>query len=321
MSDGENVWIEWVCEAFAVGCERIDIIEEIRDQGHPDPQRFVEEISASPIFKWGLAQRKKNRPFEIYKRLHTLLDQRAEPRLCELEFPKDQHLFDLFYQTNQPFILKGWADRWHAFLQPWSADRFLEEFPSVPIEVTMGRESREDFDLKAHLLKEKTTLGELATRVLQCESSTNDFYLIARNHALDQPELMSLFEEIDERPILNPDQRRRHAALWFGPKGTYTPLHHDTCNIMFVQMWGEKRIDLLPPHRFDLFEHSMNMYASLDLRIAQQAEQRTVTLKAGEALFIPVGWWHQVEALTHSTSLAMTHFYQNNQYQWYQPGQ
>jgi ribosomal protein L16 Arg81 hydroxylase len=40
-----------------------------------------------------------------------------------------------------------------------------------------------------------------------------------------------------------------------------------------------------------------------------------IVLEAGECLFIPIGWWHQVEALDFSVSLTFTNFRWRND--WY----
>ena len=45
-----------------------------------------------------------------------------------------------------------------------------------------------------------------------------------------------------------------------------------------------------------------------------------VLLHPGEALFIPVGWWHQVLAVDTSISLAFTNFIRRNRFDWYTPG-
>lgn len=39
-----------------------------------------------------------------------------------------------------------------------------------------------------------------------------------------------------------------------------------------------------------------------DLRTAE------IVLEPGEVLFIPIGWWHQVEALDFSVSISYTNF-------------
>ena len=324
MSKNEAEWITWVCESLARGCKLEEIISTLQAQGHPQANGFVQRIMQDPIYKWGLSHANYN--YDRWTRLNSFhrlmqdLDRHGSHEIPVLFYPNDQAQLALFYQSNQACIIKSWASHWQAFNKPWSPQRFLEDFASVELEVTEGRESLRDFDPKASLLKKQTTLGSFAQQVIECDTASNDFYIIARNHAFKHQKLASLLDEIDEQPFLNPQYKYEQSALWFGPKGTFTPLHHDTCNIMFVQMWGKKRIDLLPPHRLDLFDHSLNMYAQLDLRQKSQIEQRTVYLEAGDALFIPVGWWHQVEALSASTSLAMTHFVYHNHYQWYQPG-
>ena len=43
-------------------------------------------------------------------------------------------------------------------------------------------------------------------------------------------------------------------------------------------------------------------------------------LAPGEALFLPVGWWHHVRALDLSISVAFNHFTWPNDFDWYRPG-
>ena len=45
-----------------------------------------------------------------------------------------------------------------------------------------------------------------------------------------------------------------------------------------------------------------------------------VELSPGQALFIPAGWWHEVDALDVSISLSVTAFARPNRYEWYRPG-
>jgi hypothetical protein len=45
-----------------------------------------------------------------------------------------------------------------------------------------------------------------------------------------------------------------------------------------------------------------------------------LVLAPGEALFLPVGWWHHVRALDLSISVAFNHFVWLNDFEWYKPG-
>jgi len=92
-----------------------------------------------------------------------------------------------------------------------------------------------------------------------------------------------------------------------------------------VQVWGEKTLTLAPPHALELLDDATHMYSDLDPRRDLAAApvcdgQVSVRLRAGEALLIPVGWWHHVYAHTPSISLAMTHFRAPCAFDWYRPG-
>jgi ribosomal protein L16 Arg81 hydroxylase len=68
------------------------------------------------------------------------------------------------------------------------------------------------------------------------------------------------------------------------------------------------------------------MYSAFDperlpAEIASQTTLKEFVLEAGEALFIPAGWWHHVRALDVSISLGMNHFAKENNFDaWYVPG-
>lgn len=124
------------------------------------------------------------------------------------------------------------------------------------------------------------------------------------------------------------------SSLWMGKAPTYTPLHRDPNPNLFMQIAETKSIRLFRPELgdaiFDLankllerqgqtsLRHSAALrgnemmqgperrllhdlvWPDAELSMAQQAvlisqHAHDATLQAGEALFIPKGWWHSVK--------------------------
>lgn len=102
--------------------------------------------------------------------------------------------------------------------------------------------------------------------------------------------------------------------FWLGPAGTVTPLHCDYDDNLFAQVLGSKRIFLAPPHH-DAFLYPAPANEILSgspfdpeapdfdsFPLARQAQLVACTVNAGEMLYVPAGWYHQVRALTFSLS-------------------
>lgn len=115
--------------------------------------------------------------------------------------------------------------------------------------------------------------------------------------------------------------------IWIGPKGTLTPLHRDDTDNLFAQVWGEKTFTLAAPHhREALGTWSTAPQGGLDgcdfnpdapdyqrFPHARDVTFMRVTLGAGDLLFLPEGWFHQVESV--STSLSVN-FWVNSGRGW-----
>jgi len=105
-----------------------------------------------------------------------------------------------------------------------------------------------------------------------------------------------------------------------------TPLHHDTSNILFCQIYGRKRFRLISPLEVGLLERARSLYSTVDpespagTRALAGMGVIDFVLGPGEALFLPAGYWHHVRALDVSISLALNHFARPNHFDWYRPG-
>lgn len=105
--------------------------------------------------------------------------------------------------------------------------------------------------------------------------------------------------------------------IWIGPKNTLTPLHRDDTDNLFAQVWGEKVFTLAAPHyRKLLGTWATSPHGGLDgcdfnpdapdfdfFPQARDVIFLKIKLEAGDMLFLPEGWFHQVQSL--STSLSV----------------
>lgn len=116
------------------------------------------------------------------------------------------------------------------------------------------------------------------------------------------------------------------SSLWLGMAPTYTPLHRDPNPNLFIQLAGVKRVRLLPPEVgskvFAFVQNQIGgashaafrgqeMMAGEERRILEQtvwestassdipfmSELSECELNAGDALFIPKGWWHSIKGV------------------------
>jgi hypothetical protein len=165
-------------------------------------------------------------------------------------------------------------------------------------------------------------------QLVRAAGPTNDLYLVANNRALEKPELAPLLADLTPPgDIFDASSLEGRASLWFGPGGTCTPLHHDTTNILFCQIYGKKRVDLVSPLETSLLDDVDGFYAgrrSGDLEgggpDGEAPRVLRVELSAGEALFLPAGWWHEVTALEVSIHVSLLAFRRLADVGWYRPG-
>jgi hypothetical protein len=88
---------------------------------------------------------------------------------------------------------------------------------------------------------------------------------------------------------------------WLSFGRTDPNVHYDTQDNLLCVFRGEKRVTLLSPRHTRLVEPcsvlSMDAnHSELERFPARSSASLTPLLRAGESLFIPEGWWHQVES-------------------------
>jgi hypothetical protein len=312
------------------GAAPADVLAELVNRGVPSrlALRTLQELESSPIFAAALAPARWGRRLELVQRLLTIqMRQARHPAAVERRTtPSADELFDRYLATSTPVVITDLVPAWPAFGK-WSPEYLSERYGEVLVHFTDQREADPFYDANTNQHTRSSTLREFVER-LGAAGETNDFYMVAKNKNIANTELVGLFEDVRlPDGWFDAAQLLTGSALWLGPAGTVTPLHHDASSILFCQIYGKKRILLASPLEVSLFDGAHEAYSAVDPENAandpraQSVTFKDVTLEAGEALFLPAGWWHHIRALSVSISLGVNHFACDNDFDaWFMPG-
>lgn len=221
-----------------------------------------------------------------------------------------------YYEANRPAKLTGIVDHWSA-LTRWSLDHFAALAGDALVEAQVERERDPDYELAKDDHRRLVRFGELIDWLRKDEPS-NDIYLTAYNSGTNAAALGLLWDDLAPIDILDA-RGGRDGFFWLGPRGTLTPWHHDLTNNLLVQVVGRKRVRMAPTWASDRMKNSRHCFsdwANEPLPAGPGDADTPPVLETvigpGEAVFLPVGWWHQVEALDLSASMSFTSFRRAN---------
>jgi Cupin-like domain len=230
-----------------------------------------------------------------------------------------------YYAANRPVILTDLTDGWPARTL-WTPAYLRERCGDASVEVMTDRETDDDYELNSERHRRSMRFAEYVDRI-EASGTSNDIYLVANNHFFERPGVSTLWNDFTLPDYLDPHDVDGTVFFWFGPGGTITPLHHDIANVLFVQVYGRKRITLIPALQTHRVYNDIGVFSHVDPDHPDEdaypqfagVTKADVVLEPGESLFIPVGWWHRVEALDVSISLSFTNFAFPNSYDWQHP--
>jgi lysine-specific demethylase 8 len=105
--------------------------------------------------------------------------------------------------------------------------------------------------------------------------------------------------------------------LWIGSAWTCSGLHSDLKDNIFAQIYGSKRVVLVPFHQTPLvypyIDNIVNSRVDPDRFSAERfprflrARVYATTVRPGEVLYIPRGWWHCLKS--ESPSISINHWF------------
>lgn len=210
----------------------------------------------------------------------------------------------LGYDINEPVVLRK-PMYMHPISFHWLHN--FAEASNTEIAVQNRRNSSSEY--------EKNKLSHVGSMrfldfVNQVMSPGNDVYLTANNNLLSNPAMDGLYQRIKEAnwyqhyPIRS--ITKQNALVWIGAQGSRTPLHHDTVMLLHHQFFGAKRWRLISPLDTPRVYNRQGVFSEItdldnvdyerfpDFRGVKITD---LTVRAGETLFLPLGWWHQVDCV------------------------
>ncbi|MFN4316807.1 cupin-like domain-containing protein [Acinetobacter parvus] len=312
---------KWLAQAVLDKKHQKDIYQTLQVQGLSEKAISEEllQLKQDPYFQIAQQQhflvKKRNWLLDTLDRFARLNPEYQQ--IARIKVPSFDFFIQHYYSRNLPVILTHAIDHWPA-LKNWSPAYFQQVVGNQEIEVQFNREQDPLFERNSIRHKTKMTMRDYVDLVTQTDHS-NNFYMTANNAKASQSSLTKLFRDIGHfHGYTDHAQLTDRSFIWFGPKGAFTPLHHDLTNNVLVQVYGRKKITLIPAlqvaHLYNdvaVFSKIADPYAANLVESFPEFAQSSrieCVLNEGEALFIPLGWWHCVESLDVSISVSFTHF-------------
>jgi hypothetical protein len=324
-----GAWRSWVAENAVAGAGAAELVDALVSAAVPAPlaRREVTAVLASPLLELLRASRLEAARLELVPRLLRHVA-RASPCAASIERLASLDAGDFlarYYAASRPVVLTELLRGWPA-VERWTPAYLAERWGDVEVEVMTGELASSTIRTRGPEERRRVLMRDLVAHVTAPEGPI-ELYLEGYNRALEQPEFAPLLDDL--RPpdaLFDPARARGAVSLWLGPRATFTPLHHDATNIMFCLVHGRKRLRLVSPLETSLLRAVHGAWTTAPLaELLLRAEHAGVVvheieLVAGEALFLPAGWWHEVEAIEPSIHVSMTHFRQPNDLSFYRPG-
>ena len=317
-----RAWRVWVAQNLLRGVERAQIEARLAAEGlsATAAASAIDEVLRSAVYEAALPLARDARRSAMIAKLRRAVGAASPQGVARVATPDANTLRAVFAAHATPVVFTDLVTRWPAF-QKWTPSWLREHYGEESVDVMCGRDADPDYDPHAAELTRAMPLRQLID-ALEAGPS-NDLYLVARGRALEKTRLRELWADVAMPEGYLSDPSARGGQLWIGPAGTLTPLHHDTSSIIFCQVYGRKRWLLIAPEEATLLDGARSLYAGLDPERDDmgRARVREVVLEAGEALYVPVGYWHHVRALDPSISVAINALPFDNHFDWYRPGQ
>ncbi|PIK59175.1 hypothetical protein BSL78_03921 [Apostichopus japonicus] len=214
------------------------------------------------------------------------------------ELPNSHVFWDDYASKRKPALFRGVAKQFPAF-RLWTDEYMLENYGDFKVKIEGKTE-------KDHYPEGELGLAQDTLRHFLSTYQTRNAYIVSQ---LPDP----LASDILVLPFLNCGtfrERILEANLWWSSGGTRSLLHRDADNAINCLLNGTKDWVLIDPSYEDLIpiaKENVDAYGGFSLLNPdsvnlerfpsfQQVPWWYANMSAGDCLFLPYGYWHQVRS-------------------------
>lgn len=208
--------------------------------------------------------------------------------------------------ANKPVIIDG-IDKSFPLIN-WSLERLIDKYGDTVIRVLKSETQYFLYNEKKERTVIKMTLADFYEKAVLRPGSDGFYYTLGRS-PVDQ---FLGFAEYMQLPLVlsktvDGFMRRPERNIWISPQGTRTALHFDAVENLNLQIEGSKSFLLYPPKIRGMHACRWSSQAayvsSVDPRDGHAIDDfpyedgLELILEKGEMLYLPYGWWHQVNTI------------------------
>lgn len=298
-----HAWEVWAARNLLRGVAREQIEQRLVREGlsAEEAKETVDALIASPLFAASAPMIKDARRWQMLCRLHDHRRSHGSREVVRRDHLSADDLHQLARPASTPIVMRDFLKG--PILDRWTPASLADRFGDVEVNMTIARDQSADYAKAFRRPSVPITVRALVERM--ATEPDGAFYLVAQNHAMKGP-LGAMLEDLELPEGYLDAPKNERCSLWMGPAQTLTTLHHDRTDILFLQVHGDKRWRLIAPTERALLDRVEGVATLLDPDDLENVVVKDVTVHAGDALLVPLGWWHQVRALSASVSLSVS---------------
>ncbi len=219
-----------------------------------------------------------------------------------------QEFLENYFIPQKPVVIERLIEDWPAY-KKWSLDYINEVagHKEVPLFDDRPISSKYKFN-------EPHTRMKMSEYVDLLKSKPTNYRIFLYHLLRESPKLQSDYKY----PDIGLKLIKAMPYLFFGGQGSKVFMHYDIdlANILHFQFDGEKKVILFPPSETKYLykvPHAIIAHQEVDFTnpdfkkwpALQKAKGYTTTLRHGETLYMPEGYWHHMTYITPGFSMSI----------------